>query len=162
MGPVVRRAVAVVLASVMFAEAAGVAWLNWFLAMMVEGQRMSLDGLDPDVVARSSRIGAVLFALFFVACGVLVLVSAVRGRAPGRFGTGLLVTVAVVHGLLGAAALALVGVEAFAVLAAVLVLVLLFLSTPGRPRDEGPGSGDDTGAGVPPAPPAGTAPATTG
>lgn len=134
MGPVVRRTVAFVLAPAMCAEAAGVAWLNWFLAMVVEGQRMSLDGLDPDMVARVSRIGAVLFALVFVACGVVVLVSAIRGRALGRFGTGLLVTMAVVHGVLGAAALALVGVKAFAVLAAVLVLILLFLSSPGRPR----------------------------
>jgi hypothetical protein len=160
---VVRRTVAVVLAAAMFAEAAGVAWLNWFLAMVVEGQRMSLAGLDPDMVARSSRIGAVLFALFFVACGVLVLVSALRGRALGRFGKGLLVTVAVVHGVLGAAAFALVGVKAFAALAAVLVLLILFLSSPGRPRDGDDGTVDAAGKSPEPAAPSsGTAPAAAG
>jgi hypothetical protein len=144
-GPVVRWTVGLLLAVAMFAEAAGVAWLNWYLAMVVEGQQMSLAGLDPDMVARSSRIGAVLFALFFVGCGVLVLVSTIRGRAPGRSGTGLLVTVAVVHGILGAAAFALVGVKAFAVLAAVLVLVLLFLSSPGRKGRAGGGTADTAG-----------------
>ncbi|WP_246212425.1 hypothetical protein [Streptomyces abyssomicinicus] len=156
-----RRTVAVVLAAAMFAEAAGVAWLNWFLAMVVEGQRMSLAGLDPDMVARSSRIGAVLFALFFVACGAVVLVSAIRGRALGRLGTGLLVTVAVVHGVLGAAAFALVGFKAFAVLAAVLALILLFLSSPGRRRED-PGPGDGAGAEAPPSPSSGTAPVAAG
>ncbi len=162
MGPVVRRTVGFVLAVAMFAEAAGVAWLNWFLAMMVENQRMSLAGLDPVMVARSSRVGAVLFALFFVGCGVLVLVSAVRNRAPGRLGTGLLVTVAVVHGVLGAAAFALVGVKAFAALAAVLVLILLFLSSPGRPRATGPDGAAGPGAEQPPAAPSGAPPAVAG
>ncbi|MER5479915.1 hypothetical protein ABT026_23540 [Streptomyces sp. NPDC002734] len=158
----VRRTVGFVLAVAMFAEAAGVAWLNWFLAMMVQNQQMSLAGLDPDMVARSSRVGAVLFALFFVGCGVLVVVSAVRNRAPGRFATGLLVTVAVVHGVLGAAAFALVGVKAFAVLAAVLVLILLFLSSPGRPRVAGPDAASGPGAEQPPAAPSDPAPAVAG
>ncbi|MFE5208601.1 hypothetical protein [Streptomyces sp. NPDC056600] len=158
----VRRTVGFVLAVAMFAEAAGVAWLNWFLAMMVQNQQMSLAGLDPDMVARSSRVGAVLFALFFVGCGVLVVVSTVRNRAPGRFGTGVLVTVAVVHGVLGAAAFALVGVKAFAVLAAVLVLILLFLSSPGRPRAAGPDAASGSGAEQPPAAPSDPAPAVAG
>jgi hypothetical protein len=157
-GPVVRRTVGFVLAVAMFAEAAGVAWLNWFLAMVVEGQQMSLAGLDPDMVARSSRVGAVLFALFFVGCGVLVAVLAIRNRTPGRLATGLLVTVAVVHGVLGAAAFALVGVKAFAALAVVLVLVLLFLTSPGRPRATGPAaSATGPGAEQPPAAPSGAA-----
>src|ERR1700755_2782029 len=47
-GPVVRRPVAWVTALVLFAEAIGVALLNWFLGVVVDRQDMSLAGLDPD------------------------------------------------------------------------------------------------------------------
>lgn len=54
-----RRPVAWTVAVVLFAEAVGVAALNWFLAIVVDRQDMSLAGLDPDVMSVSSKIGGV-------------------------------------------------------------------------------------------------------
>ncbi|MGW0137296.1 hypothetical protein [Streptomyces sp. NPDC003299] len=136
----VRRPVAWVVALVLFVEAIGVAGFNWVLAGVVEKQHMSLAGLDPDVMATSSKAGGVVFALYFVLCGVVALLVALRNRAPAGLGRVLLVSAAVVHGLLGAFAWGLVGWSAFVFMVVVLALIVLLLMTydaPPQPAADG-------------------------
>ncbi|CAK7281473.1 conserved membrane hypothetical protein [Streptomyces misionensis JCM 4497] len=148
----VRRPVAWVVTVVLLVEALGVAALNWFLGVVVERQKMSMAGLDPHLMSTSSKIGGVVFGLYFALCALVALLVAVRDRAPAGFGRVLLVSAAVVHGLLGAFAWGLVGWTAF--LAMVVVLALLVLLLVSYDRDGGPapravpgGDGGDGGAG---------------
>ena len=132
----VRRPVAWVVTVVLFAEALVIAALNWFLGMVVDRQKMSLAGLDPDVMSTSSKIGGLVFGLYFVLCAVVALLVAIRDRAPAGFGRILLISVAVVHALLGAFTWGLVGWTAFLFMMVMLGLVLLLLMT--YDRDGGP------------------------
>ncbi|MFF5155087.1 hypothetical protein ACFY3N_02240 [Streptomyces sp. NPDC000348] len=156
----VRRPVAWVLALVLFAEALGIAALNWFLGVVVDRQDMSLAGLDPDVMSTSSKIGGIVFGLYFALCGLVALLVALRDRAPAGLGRVLLVGAAVVHALLGAVAWGLVGPPAFLCMVAVLGLVVLLLMTydgrPEQPAGAAPasGAGGDGGDGSPVTPPA--------
>ncbi|MFJ6724424.1 hypothetical protein ACIQPQ_05850 [Streptomyces sp. NPDC091281] len=159
MGPVVRRPVAWVVAVVLFAEALGVAALNWFLGIVVDRQDMSLAGLDPDVMATSSKIGGVVFGLYFALCGLVALLVALRDRAPAGLGRVLLISAAVVHALLGAAGWGLVGPSGFVLMVVVLALIVLLLMTYDRqeppaaahpkgtgPHGTGPGPGPGPGS----------------
>ncbi len=162
-----RRPVAWVVAVVLFMEAVGVAALNWFLAIVVDRQDMSLAGLDPDMMSVSSKIGGVVFGLYFALCGLVALLVAVRDRAPAGLGRVLLISAAVVHGLLGAFTWGLVGPGAFLFMIVVLGLIVLLLMTydtreepaaPG-PRPESGGDGGKGGDGSPvSSPPAPTTP----
>jgi hypothetical protein len=164
-GPVVvRRPVAWVVAVVLFVEALGVAALNWFLGVVVDRQDMSLAGLDPDMMSTSSKIGGILFGLYFALCGLVALLVALRDRAPAGLGRILLISAAVVHGLLGAFAWGLMGWPQFLFMVVVLALIVLMLMTydsPGAPEpaDATPPSGTtpdgtkgDDGSPVTPAP----------
>ncbi|MER6024753.1 hypothetical protein [Streptomyces sp. NPDC001851] len=135
----VRRPVAWVVAVVLLAEGVFFAALNWFLGVVVDRQDMSLGGLDPSTMATSSKIGGVVFGLYFALCALVAVLVAVRDRAPAGFGRVLLISVAVVHGLLGAFAWGLVGWTAFLFMVAVLGLVVLLLMT--YDRDGGPQRG---------------------
>ncbi|MFJ2391822.1 hypothetical protein ACIOTI_03630 [Streptomyces sp. NPDC087843] len=160
----VRRPVAWVAAIVLFVEAVGIALLNWFLGVVVDRQDMSLAGLDSDMMSTSSKIGGLVFGLYFGLCGVAALLVAVRNRAPGTVGRVLLISAAVVHGLLGAFTVGLVGWGAFAFMMVVLGLILFTLLAFGPatgPADAAPegGNGGADGAGgggapvaAPPAP----------
>ncbi|MDX3637819.1 hypothetical protein PV728_48135 [Streptomyces europaeiscabiei] len=160
----IRRPVAVVTAFVLFAEGLGIAGLQWFLGTVVDRQKMSLAGLDPDAMSVSTKAGGVVFGLYFVFCGVIALLVAVRDRPAAGLGKILLISVAVVHGLLGALTVGLVGWGAFAFMMAVLGLVLLTLMTydrqdgvadaaPGGSGDAGgPGGSEQAAPAVPPAP----------
>ncbi|MFF4764829.1 hypothetical protein [Streptomyces sp. NPDC001292] len=132
----VRRPVAWVVALVLFAEAFGVAALNWFLGEVVHRQRMSLADLDPNMTSTSSKAGGLVFGLYFALCGLVALIVAVRGRRPAGFGRVLLISAAVVHGLLGAFAWGLVGWRAFLFMVLVLGLIVLLLMT--YDSEEGP------------------------
>ncbi|MFD5051409.1 hypothetical protein [Streptomyces tendae] len=155
----VRRPVAWVVAVVLFAEAVGVAALNWFLAVVVDRQDMSLAGLDPDMMSLSSKIGGVVFGLYFALCGLVALLVAVRDRAPAGVGRILLISAAVVHGLLGAFTWGLVGPGAFIFMIVVLGLIVLLLMTydareepaAGQRPEDGKG-GDGSPVSSPPAP----------
>lgn len=143
----IRRPVAAVAAVVLFAEAGAVAWLNWFLAIVVDRQAMSLAGLDPEVMSTSSKVGGLLFGLYFALCGLAALLVVLRGRPVTGVWRVLLISAAVVHGLLGAFAVGLVGWGAFAFMMVVLGLVLLTLMT--YDRQAGPGDGVPAGNGDP-------------
>jgi hypothetical protein len=150
--------VAWIVAVVLFAEAVGVAALNWFLGVVVDRQDMSLAGLDPDAMSVSSKIGGVVFGLYFALCGLVALLVALRDRPPAGLGRVLLISAAVVHGLLGALGWGLVGWHAFLFMVLVLALVVLLLMTydareepaAGLPED---GKGDGGSPVSPPAAP---------
>lgn len=153
-----RRPVAWVVALVLFAEGLGIAAVNWFLGVVVDRQDMSLAGLDPHMMSVSSKAGGVLFGLYFALCGLVALLVALRDRAPAGVGRMLLISAAVVHGLLGAFAWGLVGWTAFLYMVGVLGLVVLLLMTyDGRP-DEPADAASKDGAGGPgtPGAPGGT------
>ncbi|MFF5028315.1 hypothetical protein ACFY2J_29470 [Streptomyces collinus] len=146
----VRRPVAWVVAVVLLTEAFVIAALNWFLGVVVDRQKMSLAGLDPDVMSTSSKIGGLVFGLYFALCALVALLVAIRNRPPAGFGRILLISVAVVHGLLGAFAWGLVGWTAFVFMVVVLGLVVLLLMTYDRdggrePQAPGGGAGDQGG-----------------
>ncbi|MEU2492910.1 hypothetical protein [Streptomyces sp. NPDC007883] len=141
MGAVVRRTVAVVAAIVLYLEAVGIVVINGIMATFVDNQSMSLDGLDPDVMATSTWVMGGAFGFFLAACGTLFLVAAVRDRGPGRWGRVLLVSCAVVHGVLGALTVGLVGWHAFTFLMVVLALIVLGLVQYGGTEPEGGGGG---------------------
>ncbi|MFD4510743.1 hypothetical protein [Streptomyces sp. NPDC058457] len=143
----VRRPVAWVVAVILFAEAFGVAALNWFMGVVVDRQDMSLAGLDPDRMSMSAKAGAVIFGLYFALCGLVALLVAVRNRAPAGLGRVLLVSVAVVHGLLGAFAWGLIGWTAFLFMLVVLALVVLLLMTYDQVADAAGGAGAAGGDG---------------
>ncbi|GAA5212944.1 hypothetical protein GCM10023323_51530 [Streptomyces thinghirensis] len=154
-----RRPVAWIVAVVLFAEAVGVAALNWFLGIVVDRQDMSLAGLDPDMMSVSSKIGGVVFGLYFALCGLVALLVALRDRAPAGLGRVLLISAAVVHGVLGAFTWGLVGWHAFLFMILTLALIVLLLMTydareepaAGQRPEEGKG-GDGSPVSPPPAP----------
>ncbi|MFF0090785.1 hypothetical protein ACFYSF_12615 [Streptomyces canus] len=144
----IRRPVAWVVAVVLFAEALGVAMLNWVMGNLVDAQNMSLAGLDPDAMSMSSKIGGIVFGLYFALCALVALLVGIRDRQPAGLGRVLLVSAAVVHGLLGAAAWALIGLPQFLFMIVMLGLIVLVLVTydarrgpvAAEPRDaQGPG-----------------------
>jgi hypothetical protein len=137
-------------AVVLLGEAVGIAALNWFLGMVVDRQKMSLAGLDPDVMATSSKAGGVVFGLYFALCALVALLVAIRDRSPAGFGRVLLISAAVVHGLLGAFAWGLVGWTAFLFMVVVLGLIVLLLMTydrAGGPEAAPPGGAPGVGDG---------------
>ncbi|GAA4795406.1 hypothetical protein GCM10023329_55060 [Streptomyces sanyensis] len=144
----VRRTVAVAAALVLLAEAVGVVVLNGIMARFVSGQNMSLDGMDPQVMAGGTWSLGIASGLFLAACSALLALTGFRDRAPGRAARILLVVCAVAHGVLGALAVGLVGWGAFAFLMAVLGLVVLPLVAyerdPAAPAD--PGGGPEAAA----------------
>ena len=90
---------------------------------------MSLAGLDPHMMSVSSKIGGMAFGLYFALCGLVALLVALRDRPPAGFGRVLLISAAVVHGLLGAFTWGLVGWPAFLFMVLVLGLIVLLLMT---------------------------------
>jgi hypothetical protein len=141
--------VAWIVAVVLFVEAFGIAALNWLLGIVVDRQKMSLAGLDPDMMSVSSKIGGLVFGAYFALCGVVALLVALRDRSPAGLGRILLISVAVVHALLGAFAWGLVGVPAFLTMVVVLTLVVLLLMTYDRQNGtaaKAPHDGTDGGS----------------
>ncbi|WP_371527570.1 hypothetical protein OG302_16950 [Streptomyces sp. NBC_01283] len=131
-----RRPVAWVGAIVLLVEAVGIAMLNWFLGLVVNKQDMSLAGLDPHAMSVSTWIAGGLFGLYLALCAFIMLRAAILDRAPGRFGRLLLISAAVVHALLGAFSVGLVGWPAFAFMMVVLGLIVLTLVAYDRKPDE--------------------------
>ncbi|BCL28107.1 hypothetical protein ACFFS2_11895 [Streptomyces aurantiacus] len=165
----VRRPVAWVTAIVLFVEAVGIALVNWFMGVVVDRQDMSLAGLDSDVMSTSSKVAGLLFGLYFALCAFTALRVALRDRAPAGLGRILLISAAVVHALLGAFTVGLVGWGAFAFMMVVLGLIVLIFMTydrreaavsdakpDGGPASGGPATGGpaDSGPPVMPPPPA--------
>ncbi|MFI7322285.1 hypothetical protein [Streptomyces venezuelae] len=120
-----RRPVAWVGAIILLAEAVGIALLNWILGHVVDNQKMSLAGLDPHAMTVSTWIAGGLFGGYLALCGIVLARTAARDRAPGTFGRILLISCAVLHALLGAFCVGLLGWAAFAFMMVVLGLIVL-------------------------------------
>ncbi|WP_406252460.1 hypothetical protein OH786_12300 [Streptomyces atratus] len=147
MSTVVRRPVAFVTALVLFAEAVGIVLINGILATVVKNQDMSLAGMDPAVMSNGTWAMGGVFGLYLLLCGLLLLLAGIRDRAPGRFARIVLILCAVVHGVLGALTVGLVGWTAFAILMVVLGLIVLTLVAYGTRSDE-PAGEPAAGAGA--------------
>lgn len=147
----VRRPVAFVAAIVLFAEAVGIVLINGILATVVKNQDMSLAGMDPAVMSNGTWAMGGFFGLYLLLCGLFLLLAGARDRAPGRFARIVLIICAVVHAVLGALTVGLIGWAAFASMMVVLGLIVLTLVAYGtrseEPRSEEPA--DDAGAGAP-------------
>lgn len=124
---VARRPVAAVAAVVLVIEAFGIVAAQLFLSMVVDDQNMSLAGLDPHLMSLGSVIGGIIFGLYLLLCAFALLRTAIRDRGPGTFLRIVLIAAAVVHGLLGAATVGLVGWSAFAALMVELALIVFSL-----------------------------------
>ncbi|MEN8653644.1 hypothetical protein ABCR94_24310 [Streptomyces sp. 21So2-11] len=156
MGAVVRRPIAAAAAAALFVEAIGIVFVNWILGKVVDGQSMSLAGLDPGAMATSTWAMGGLFGLYLAICGVVLLRSALSDRPPGRIGRILLIVCAVVHVVLGALTVGLVGWSAFALMMVEFGLIVLALIAygPRVERDEAdpvdaPMAGPENGAPAP-------------
>lgn len=142
----VRRPVAFVAAIVLFVEAVGIVLINGILATVVKNQDMSLAGMDPAVMSNGTWATGGAFGLYLLLCGLLLLLAGIRDRAPGRIARIVLIVCAVVHGVLGALTVGLVGWTAFGCLMVVLGLIVLTLVAYGTRSDE---PADDAGASAP-------------
>ncbi|WP_443066682.1 hypothetical protein [Streptomyces sp. NBC_01255] len=138
-----RRPIALVTAAVLFLEAPGIVAINAVMAGFVEAQSMSLDGMDPDAMVAGTWGLGIGSGVALVLCGLVALVAGIRDRRPGRAGRGLLIGCAVVHGILGAVAVGLIGWGAFAFLMTVVGLVVLTLVAYGKTYGDGAGEGVD-------------------
>ncbi|MET9373232.1 hypothetical protein ABZX98_03625 [Streptomyces sp. NPDC002992] len=130
-----RRPIALVTAAVLFLEAPGIVALNAVMARFVEVQSMSLDGLDPDHMVTGTWVLGIVSGLLLALCATVALLAGVRDRRPGRAGRALLVGCAVVHGVLGAVTVGLIGWGAFAFMTVVLGLIVLTLVAYGKGTD---------------------------
>lgn len=146
----VRRPVAFVAAIALFVEAVGIVLINAILATVVKNQDMSLAGMDPAVMSNGTWAMGGVFGLYLLLCGLFLLLAGIRDRAPGRFARIVLIICAVVHAVLGALTVGLVGWAAFAVMMVVFGLIVLTLVAYGA-RSEEPAEepAADAGAGAP-------------
>ncbi|MCX5341291.1 hypothetical protein [Streptomyces atratus] len=142
MSTVVRRPVAFVTAIVLFVEAVGIVVINGILATVVKNQDMSLAGLESADMSNGTWAMGGAFGLYLLLCGLVLLLAGIRDRAPGRIGRIALITCAVVHGVLGALTVGLVGWAAFACLMVVLGLIVLSLVAYGPEADRPTGDAE--------------------
>ncbi|MFI5666927.1 hypothetical protein [Streptomyces sp. NPDC051704] len=122
-----RRLVAGLASIVLVVEAAVLVLVHIVLGKTTRNQSMSIAGMDPDVMSTATYAMGAGIGAFLLLCALFLAVAAVRDRAPGTFARVVLVTAAVTHGVLGALAVGLVGWGAFAVLMAILCLLILTL-----------------------------------
>ncbi|MEU9535988.1 hypothetical protein [Streptomyces sp. NPDC048213] len=127
MSAVVRRLVAFIAALVLAVEAVGIVIINVVMGTVVKNQDMSLAGTNPDVMSKGTWVLGGVSGLFLLLCAVILVLAGARDRAPGRVARIVLICCAVVHGVLGALTVGLVGWTAFAWMMAVLGLIVLAL-----------------------------------
>ncbi|MEY2228942.1 hypothetical protein [Streptomyces sp. BF23-19] len=146
-----RRLVAGLAAIVLVVEAALLVLVHFVLGRTTANQSMSIAGSDPDVMSKATYAMGAGMGAFLVLCAVFAAVTAIRDRAPGRFGRVVLISAAVTHGVLGVLTVALVNWAAFASMMLILCLLVLTLTSyAARPGD---GSRDGAGEDTPPLPP---------
>ncbi|MFF5333171.1 hypothetical protein [Streptomyces sp. NPDC013181] len=160
MSVVVRRPAAVLAALALVVEAVGIVIVHVVLGTVVKNQDMSLAGTDPGMMSKGTWVLGGVCGLFLLLCAVLLLLAGVRDRAPGRPARIALIGCAVLHGVLGALTVGLVGWAAFAWMMLMLGLIVLALVAYG-PRAADPADGAAAGpkAGPEPEQPAAPAPA---
>ncbi|MFI9099639.1 hypothetical protein ACIGXA_03870 [Streptomyces fildesensis] len=144
-----RRGLAATTAVVLVLEAFVIAFVHVVLGLAVRNQNMSVAGLDSDGMAIGTWVGGALFGLFLIGCALIPARVALRGRPPGRFGQILLIVCAVVHGLLGALVVGLVGWAAFVFMMLVMALLVGTLLLYPDTEDSAPAA-ENKGNEVPP------------
>lgn len=127
-----RRWVAAIAAVVLVCQAVVIVLLQTFMGMVVDEQQMSLAGLDPHMMSTGTIVGGALMGLYLLCCAGILAVTAIRDRAPGRIPRLLLVSAAVLHALLGALTVGLVGWPAFAFMMLVVAVLVGTLVAYGR------------------------------
>ncbi|MCX4447219.1 hypothetical protein ACIOEZ_03205 [Streptomyces sp. NPDC087866] len=127
MNVVVRRLVAFIAALVLAVEAVGIVIINVVMGTVVKNQDMSLAGTDPAMMSKGTWALGGVSGVFLLLCAVLLVLAGARDRAPGRVARIVLICCAVVHGVLGALTVGLVGWTAFAWMMVVLGLIVLAL-----------------------------------
>ncbi|MER5311543.1 hypothetical protein ABT034_27560 [Streptomyces sp. NPDC002773] len=132
---VARRPIALVTAAVLLLEAPGIVAVNAVMARFVKAQSMSLDGMDPDAMYTGTWALGIGSGIALVLCSLAALLAGIRDRRPGRAARGLLIGCAVVHGILAAVAVGLLGWPAFTFLVVVLGLIVLTLVAYGEGYD---------------------------
>ncbi|WP_329135834.1 hypothetical protein OG552_22925 [Streptomyces sp. NBC_01476] len=142
-----RRGIAIGTVVALVLEALTIGFVNWVLGLAVQHQKMSLAGLDTNAMAVGSWVGGGVFGLFLLGCALLVARIAWRDRMTGRLARIVLIACAVVHGVVGAAVVGLVGWWAFVVLMVILGLLVatLLLYAPEdqrEPVEAAPGPGE--------------------
>jgi len=160
----VRRGTAIATAVVLVLEGLAIAFLNWLLGLIVQKQEMSMGGVSHTSMAVGSWVAGGLFGLFLVACAVLVLRIALRDEMTGRFSRIVLIVCAVVHGVVGAVVVGLVGWAAFVAMMVVLGLLvgtLLLYAPEDRERRQAETASGTGERGAPSAGPGGEAPPAT-
>ncbi|UQX02682.1 hypothetical protein [Streptomyces sp. RerS4] len=131
-----RRLVAGLGAAVLVVEAAVLVVVHVVLGRTTHNQSMSIAGMDPDLMSAATYGLGAGTGLFLLLCAVLLALAGLRDRPPGRFARALLIAAAVLHVLLGALSVGLVGWGAFT--ATMLIFCLLVLSLTLYGRDLGP------------------------
>ncbi|OEV03722.1 hypothetical protein AN216_10395 [Streptomyces oceani] len=134
--------------------------IHLFLSMVVDDQQMSLAGLEPRSMTVGTVVGGAVFGGYLLLCAGVLLHMAIRDRPPRHFLRIVLISAAVVHGLLGAFSVGLVGWTAFLFMMLVLALLVWSLvaygerggtegrSAPGHgPGGQGPAGHDPAGQG---------------
>jgi hypothetical protein len=119
-----RRAVVAAAALILVAEAVGMVLLNIFLGMVVDEQQMSMGGLKPGSMSLSAVIAGCFIGGYLLLCAAVLLRTSIRDKAPTGVLRILVISAAVVHGLLGAVSVGLVGWLAFFFMMAVLGLIV--------------------------------------
>ncbi|MBX9423272.1 hypothetical protein K4902_12845 [Streptomyces lateritius] len=132
---VARRPIALVTAAVLLLEAPGIVVINAVMARFVKAQSMSLDGMDPGAMYTGTWVLGIVSGIALALCALVALLAGVRDRRPGRAGRGLLIGCAIVHGVLAAVAVGLLGWPSFAFLVVVLGLIVLTLVAYGEGHD---------------------------
>ncbi|WP_258309829.1 hypothetical protein [Streptomyces sp. CG 926] len=151
-----RRLVAGLAAIVLVVEAALLVLVHIVLGRTTANQSMSIAGSDPALMSKATYAMGAGMGAFLVLCAVIAAVTAIRDRAPGRFGRVVLISGAVTHGVLGILSVALVGWAAFAATMLILCLLVLTLTSyAARPGGSGGGEDEagDAGEDTPPLPP---------
>lgn len=140
-----RRGIAAGTAVVLVLEALTIALVNWILGLVVRHQEMSMGGVSYDAMATGSWAAGGLFGLFLLLCAVLVARIARYERITGPFTRIVLIVCAVVHGVVGALAIGLLGWPAFFLMMVILGLLvatlLLYAPEDQAPRAAGPDAG---------------------
>ncbi|GAB2898922.1 hypothetical protein [Streptomyces mayteni] len=119
---------AAVAAVVVFGAAVVLGLLHWILGLVAERQEMSVGGVSTTAISLSAWVGGGALAAFLVLCGALLARVSVTDRPPRRFARVALVGGAVVHAVLGALAVGLVGWTAFTGMMVIFTLIVLTLT----------------------------------
>ena len=137
-------------AVVVFGAAVLLGLLHWILGLVADRQEMSVGGVSTTTISLSAWVGGAVLALFLLLCGALLVRVSVTDRPPRRLARVALVGSAVLHAVLGALAVGLVGWPAFAGLMVVFALIVLTLTLyPPLPPAAAVVSGPEVGDGNP-------------